>query len=61
MKRILKKLQQFVHDQSGQAMLEYILVAVMLVLACYFIMSILADLLVKNYNELAAHICLPVP
>jgi hypothetical protein len=27
----------------------------------YFVMAVLSDLLLRYYNEIAAHVCLPIP
>jgi len=59
--KILKKIQRLIHDESGQGMVEYILVSVAVVAGCYFLMWVLSELLVRNYNEIAAHVCLPIP
>ena len=59
--KILKKIQRLIHDESGQGMVEYILVSVAVVGGCYFLMWVLSELLVRNYNEIAAHVCLPIP
>lgn len=46
---------------SGQAMVEYVLVVAGVILGSYFLMWVLADLLVRGYDEIAAHVCLPIP
>ncbi len=48
-------------DESGQGMVEYVLIIATVVLGSYFLMWVLADLLVRYYDEIAAHVCLPVP
>jgi Flp pilus assembly pilin Flp len=60
-KKILRNLQRLIHDEAGQGMVEYILITVFVVISCYFLMGVLADLLIRNYNEMAAHVCLPIP
>lgn len=47
--------------ESGQAMVEYVLVVAGVILGSYFLMWVLADLLVRGYDEIAAHVCLPIP
>jgi Flp pilus assembly pilin Flp len=59
--KIRNKIQRLIYGESGQGMVEYILISVAVVLGCYFLMWVIADLLVRSYNELAAHVCLPIP
>ncbi|RKY24679.1 MAG: hypothetical protein DRP79_07450 [Planctomycetota bacterium] len=47
--------------ESGQAMTEYVLLIASVILGSYFLMWVLADLLVRYYDEIAAHVCLPIP
>ena len=61
MKKHLKQVLNLLRDESGQGMVEYVLIIATVVLGSYFLMWVLADLLVRYYDEIAAHVCLPVP
>lgn len=61
MGKILRHIRRFFGDETGQAMVEYVLIVVCVAIGSYFVMAVLSDLLLRYYNEIAAHVCLPIP